>query len=225
MESENVNSVLVSWKGTEKNVFLLYNEEKILVVNGYAVIWAKAGSVYFQFSVNGTMVIADHYPKKLKNGIFFNYIEVEPLPEEFAQIKFLSLQEIEIIDQEVFGPRGCDGKVEKIQDYFQEAAQKIVSLLKMNVCRNKYRRVLRNIRIIQKWIRSILMRKKKFIRIKKIFCCSLKGKLMFPGKSAKSRTLTRIVQNFQEFREGLKKKPKFYQLNIRVGKSNYLRNY
>lgn len=222
MEGEGINSVLVSWKGPENNVYLLYNQEKTLVVNGYAVIWAPAGPVFFQFSVNGTILLSDHYPKKQKNGIFFNYIQVDPLPDEFSQIKFLTLKEIEIIDQEVFGPKGCDGKVEKIKDYFQEAAQKIVSLLKTNVCKKKYKRTLASIRLIQNWTRSILKNKKEFIGLKKF--SSLKGKLMFPGKP-KLRTLTRIVQNFQEFRSELKKKSRIYQLNIRLGKSHYLRNY
>lgn len=223
MEDEEVNNVLISWKGPENNVFLMCYGKILPVIDGYAVVWTGTGTFFFQFLVNGQTVTADHYPKKQKNGVVFNSIEVEPIPEEFTQIKFLTLKEIEIIDQEVFGPKGCGGKVEKIRDYFQEAAEKIVSLLKMNVLKNKFEKVLRSVKIIQRWIRRCLMKNKgramrESFGMRKNFPLILRAKKCVKGKHGKSKTLGRVVMSFQELKEVVKKKPKVYQVNLRVSK-------
>ena len=213
-----MNNVLISWKGPEKNVFLMGNRKILPVVDGYVVVWTGTGTFFFQFLVNGQTVTAGHYPKQLKNGEAFNYIEVEPVPEEFSQIKFLTLTEIEIIDQEVFGPKGCGGKVSKISDYFQEAAEKIVSLLKMNAKRKSFKKILRSVRVIQRWIRTKYSKEKLKIS-KKNFPKILKAKQCLRRKQGKIRSLGRIVLSFSEFKRQAKKEAKVYQLNLRINKS------
>jgi hypothetical protein len=194
MNNSDENTVLITWKGNEESVFVLYLDRICQVLNGCAVLWAPKGTLNFRFMVNGYGVVAEHYPVIIQNGRLYNTIYVDELPEEFSQMKFLTVKEIEIIDEEVFGS-SLNENEQSLN--FQKSGQKILALLKMNVERRRFKKIIRKIKLIQKKVREFLMSRKikvirkrlPIIRYAKVKVSIIKCKKILP----------RIVKKFYEF--------------------------
>lgn len=225
MEDSSLIPVLISWRAGGNQVFVCSDYGQKPIKEGFAVVWSTIGKLYFRFLVDNVYRTATQYPTELNNAVLYNYILVESLPDELSQIKYLTLQELEILDEELFGSNtlGHD-QTEKVYDCFSEAAEKICSLLKMNVQRNKYRKTVRYLIKIQAFFRGFLSRKRyAFLKSKRKTQTMRKKnpiRMILPFNSTR-KTLPKLLPNFNEFRKGLEKidkKEKFYQLNIRITK-------
>ena len=190
------NSALITWKGNEEEVFVLCSDKQVKIASGYAVVWAPEGNLYFRFLVNRYEIVANHYPVIIRNGQLFNFIYVDPIPDGFSQLKLLTVKEIEIIDHEVFG--SALESEESANLSWKFSGFKILSLLKMNLERRRYKRILKKIRLIQKKIREFLMWRRIIITRKNIPVIRY-AKLKVSLFNTK-KILPHIVEKFEHFR-------------------------
>lgn len=216
--------VLISWKGPGCEIYVCTNDTETLLESEYHVIWSKPGKLYFRFLVDSQYLTSNEYSTEFYNGTLHNFVQVDSLPDEISQIKYLTLQELEILDQEIFGTES-NGHIRacQVNDCFREAAEKIFSLLKMNVERKKFKKYIRGIIKIQAFIKGYLSRKRyKVVRMRfnlEIMRKKKPMKIVLIGKLPR-KTLPKRVLSFQEFKEKFngKGKEKVYQFNLRINK-------
>lgn len=216
METYSLNPILITWKDPGNEIFIIANNQRTKAENGFAVVWAQPGTLFFQFIVDNHYKISQHYKIIIKDGVVQNFIEVDSLPDEISQIKHLTVQEIETIDQELFFDELGKSKAFKIFDYFSQAAEKIYALLKMNAEKKKYKRKLAKIVKIQSAIKMFLCRNRFWnlrLRLKHSVLLD-KPKIRVIGGPFR-KTLPRVLPRFKEFRKAFGKN-NFYQLNIRI---------
>ena len=216
MESDFLIPALIAWKdpGTADFVEIL-NKDRIKLNNCYAIAWASIGKLYFRFIAGDEVKISCFYSKEVYDNADYNIIFVESLPDEISQIKHLTLEEIEIIDEELFGHRSNTGRAKALKpyDYAREAAEKIYSLLKMNCGRRKYLKILKSVKKIQSSVRRYLYRKlNEKLRKEQENKRTLKQRAM---KSIEMNRMPRKLipsKDLKELRSHFQRKPQVYQV-------------
>lgn len=209
MNQLDENSALISWKGNEENVFVLYSDKQVKIVSGYAVVWAPEGNLYFRFLVNGYDIVSNHYPVIIRNGRLFNFIYVEPIPDAFSQIKLLTVKEIEIIDHEVFGSALESDESASLS--WKISGIKILALLKMNLERRRFKSILKKVRLIQKKIREFL--KWRRIRITRKNIPIIRFAKLKVSLFNSKKILPHIVEKFEHFRLKRSKMSRYFIKN------------
>ncbi|OMJ85403.1 hypothetical protein SteCoe_13314 [Stentor coeruleus] len=212
MDNNELIPVLISWKGPGENVYVCKDREKYLISDGYRVLWVPQGELIFNFLVDDVYQISELYDKVTIDETQYNYLIVEKLPDEISQIKYLTLQEIEIIDQEMFQYEQPTGReqVNKITESFEEDSfyRNSISDIIKNPSSENF--MLKSIIKIQSAIRRFLSERKYKVLIK-----SLNGSILLKKHEYKiplkfNRSVIRkdpikIIPNFKDFRKMIHK--------------------
>lgn len=206
MDNNELTPVLISWKGPGENVYICKDREKYLIKDGYRVLWVPQGKLLFTFLVDDLHQISDLYDKVSIDKTEYNCLTVEKLPEEISQIKHLTLQEIEIIDQEMFcteHPTGRE-KAHKISGSFQEDSFYRNSIPEIIKDPNSNSLILKSLIKIQSAIRRFLSERKYKVLIKRLNGSILlkKHEYKIPSKFNKKISIKKpkkIIPNFKDF--------------------------
>lgn len=67
-----------------------------------AVIWAPPARIHYRFLVDGTYLHDPAKPHTFMDGKPYNYLDVQPVPEQLNRLKGMSLEELERLDYDLF---------------------------------------------------------------------------------------------------------------------------